>query len=147
VAAINGPISGITGSTIEIDLVRPPELGSAYCNIRELENEILNLALNAKDAMPNGGGLGIAAMRASNLASADNGGPRPIPRVIDTGCGTSTRDAKRAFTKVFHDKNIEATHTPWSRDGERLREARIRLVRNQNADGDRDLGHLEITGL
>jgi signal transduction histidine kinase len=75
-----------------------------FCNVRELENVLLNLAFNARDAMPMGGRLCISANRGREDEENIGGGPIAILRVTDTGCGMSPEDAKRAFTPYFTTK-------------------------------------------
>ncbi|NJM91485.1 MAG: hypothetical protein HC861_01340, partial [Rhodospirillaceae bacterium] len=43
------------GETIEVDTVTPPRLWRTMADPNQVENAILNLALNARDAMPDGG--------------------------------------------------------------------------------------------
>ena len=47
------------GETIQLELVLGGGLGSTNVDTGELENAVVNLAVNARDAMPNGGRLTI----------------------------------------------------------------------------------------
>src|SRR5258708_21012302 len=48
------------GEDIEIRVTLDPDLEAAFADAGQLENAILNLAINAKDAMPNGGTISIS---------------------------------------------------------------------------------------
>lgn len=81
---------------IEVAEQTPP----VFCNRWSLENAILNLALNAQDAMPDGGVLSITA------APCVNGGvvSGVALRVFDTGRGMSSETMARAFDPFFTTK-------------------------------------------
>ena len=78
-----------------------------------LENALLNLALNAQDAMPNGGTLSIKVdtreLDAISCARLDPGltpGPLVIVRVSDTGSGMSASVRERLFEPFFTTKPL-----------------------------------------
>ncbi|MGA2970099.1 MAG: ATP-binding protein [Acidimicrobiales bacterium] len=75
----------------------------------QIEQVVLNLAINARDAMPSGGSLSIATVIRS-IASDDNN-PVDLPvgsyvcmRVSDSGAGMSTEVRDRAFEPFFTTK-------------------------------------------
>jgi signal transduction histidine kinase len=95
---------------ISLDIVEAHCLWATLCDPHQLENAILNLAINARDAMPDGGTLTIAT---SNCPmpdpAADAAGPdRPYVciRVSDTGTGMSADVASRAFDPFFTTKQL-----------------------------------------
>src|SRR3569833_1958336 len=57
-------IASSIGSTIEVTIEPDPDLPLAFVDPNQLELAILNLCVNARDAMPGGGKLTIAATRA-----------------------------------------------------------------------------------
>jgi signal transduction histidine kinase len=77
-----------------------------HCDPRDLENALINLAINARDAMPNGGLLALHTYKA--LLPLDLPGlPRgdyAIIAVTDTGIGMSSEVATRAFDPFFTTK-------------------------------------------
>lgn len=87
---------------IELCIELAPGLWPLFVDPTQLEVALLNLALNARDAMPGGGVLTIAA----NNAPADEpgGDDRVCIRVSDTGHGMSGDVAARAFEPFFTTK-------------------------------------------
>jgi signal transduction histidine kinase/CheY-like chemotaxis protein len=89
---------------------RAPE-GLVYCRAErgELENALLNLAVNARDAMPAGGRLSLAAeVRRLGRAEAEalnlKAGDYVTFTVEDTGAGMSAETAARAVEPFFSTK-------------------------------------------
>jgi PAS domain S-box-containing protein len=86
-----------------------PSLWRVHADPNQLENAILNLGLNARDAMPEGGLLTLATR---NLPADDDGseGPGGAPRVLiavsDTGVGMSPEVVERAFEPFFTTKEV-----------------------------------------
>ena len=73
-----------------------------------LETALLNLAVNARDAMPEGGGLTIRTSRVHGrgLAGAKSRGDFAVIEVSDTGCGMSEEIAKHVFEPFFTTKEV-----------------------------------------
>ncbi|MCS6866720.1 MAG: PAS domain S-box protein [Gemmataceae bacterium] len=66
----------------------------------QIEQVLLNLAVNAKDAMPQGGTITIAT-------TAELGGERwAVLRVADTGCGMTEEVKKHLFEPFFTTKDV-----------------------------------------
>jgi signal transduction histidine kinase len=84
--------------SLEIDVTGP--LPSVRCLRRNLENAILNLVLNARDAMPAGGVISIAA------TAAPTEGPAPdiVIKVSDNGAGMPPAIMAKAFDPFFTTK-------------------------------------------
>ena len=85
---------------------------TVLCDANGLENALLNLAINARDAMPDGGTLTIATgpVRLSRADVADQDGAAPGEyvevRVSDTGAGMTPEVAARAFEPFFTTKPV-----------------------------------------
>lgn len=76
------------------------DIPAIVCCRRDLENVILNLAVNACDAMPAGGCLTLGITRDVTPA----GGAAVTLSVSDTGCGMSAAVAEKAFQPFFTTK-------------------------------------------
>ena len=70
----------------------------------QLEQVIMNLAVNARDAMPTGGRLTIGTA----IGAADDGGPTPVARltVTDTGHGMTDEVRRSIFEPFFTTKGV-----------------------------------------
>lgn len=77
---------------IRVRLSLQPDLPAVRCDPLALHNAILNLALNARAAMPDGGEIDITA----RTTAADNGSASIQISVSDTGIGMNEDTAKRA---------------------------------------------------
>src|SRR5712671_4318883 len=99
------------GETIDLDIVAASGLWCTLCDPNQLESALLNLAINARDAMPDGGKLTIATANA-RIEGIDADTPALLPGdyiridVTDTGIGMSPEVAARAFDPFFTTKPI-----------------------------------------
>jgi nitrogen-specific signal transduction histidine kinase len=102
-------IRSSVGPAIAIDIARTDGLWSALVDVGQLENSLLNLCINARDAMPDGGKLTIeTANRSMSGRHALTLGLAPGQYisicVSDTGIGMSPETAARAFDPFFTTK-------------------------------------------
>ncbi|MDE0056840.1 MAG: PAS domain S-box protein [Defluviicoccus sp.] len=93
------------GGAIRIDYSEPGERWCATVDPVQLENAVINLAINARDAMPNGGTLTIVVRNAvlDDVAEAPPGAYVCI-EVSDTGTGMPPAVVERAFEPFFTTK-------------------------------------------
>ncbi|MCK1737686.1 PAS domain S-box protein [Bradyrhizobium sp. 138] len=97
---------------IDITTHFDPALRQAFADPVQLESAILNLALNAQDAMASGGRLSISTANASLDAGNHNAHPDVGPgeyvviSVTDTGSGMPRRVLERAFEPFFTTKEV-----------------------------------------
>ena len=101
----------VIGERITIDTVLDPALGLIKADPNQLEQVIINLAVNARDAMPDGGQFRIeTAMAAAAAATggeiAGHAESRVRLKISDTGCGMDERVRERAFEPFFTTKGI-----------------------------------------
>ncbi|MDO8399417.1 MAG: PAS domain-containing protein [Bradyrhizobium sp.] len=99
------------GETIDLEISAAEDLWGTLCDPNQLESALLNLAINARDAMPDGGRLVIATSNARlDSASANtpalSSGEYICISVTDTGVGMSAEVAARAFDPFFTTKPI-----------------------------------------
>jgi PAS domain S-box-containing protein len=99
------------GETITVKVSAHRQLWPSRLDPVQFESAILNLAINARDAMPDGGHLTIAARNAT--VSADNAkrldltpGEYVVLRVTDTGVGMAAEVQRRAFEPFFTTKDV-----------------------------------------
>jgi len=99
------------GETIDLSIVASDDLWTTLCDPNQLESALLNLAINARDAMPDGGKLTISTANATidgitADAPALSPGEYICIDVTDTGTGMSAEVAARAFDPFFTTKPI-----------------------------------------
>jgi CheY-like chemotaxis protein len=100
------------GEAIQLEIVTAGGLWLTRCDPNQLENALLNLAINARDAMPSGGKLTIETAN-SHLDSAYAAHSREVTPgqyvcicVTDTGIGMSREIVAKAFDPFFTTKPI-----------------------------------------
>ena len=119
--AVNSLIEGMrdildktVGPSIKIETALSPELWQCLCDPNQLENALLHLIINARDAMPGEGHIQITT---SNCALTDLRGPQiddytaRVPNgeyvalfVTDTGSGMTPTVIERAFDPFYTTK-------------------------------------------
>ncbi|WP_419897382.1 PAS domain-containing protein [Roseomonas sp. USHLN139] len=109
VAGMEEMIRRSVGPSIALVLVAEPALWTVLVDPPQLENALLNLCINARDAMPSGGRLEIATLnRRLDAAEAAAGGLPPGDYVTlcvsDSGSGMTPEVIARAFEPFFTTK-------------------------------------------
>lgn len=101
------------GEQIRIEIVGNAGLWSAFADASELEHGILNLAVNARDAMPGGGRLTIETGNTWLDDEYVAALPEPVPpgqyvlvAVTDTGTGMDKATLDRVFEPFFTTKEV-----------------------------------------
>jgi CheY-like chemotaxis protein len=103
------------GSNIQIKIVESATWCPARIDVSELENALLNLAVNARDAMPNGGVLTIEVnnvqlnrerQTALGLTPERRAKEFVLISVSDTGIGMDEKVVSQAFDPFFTTKDI-----------------------------------------
>jgi signal transduction histidine kinase len=98
------------GATVRIETILEGSLWQATADPSQIESVILNLAVNARDAMPDGGRLTIAT---TNVPHGDRSKPAELGRgdyvsvsVSDTGTGMTDEVLRKAFEPFFTTKPV-----------------------------------------
>ncbi len=102
-------IASSIGPTIELRMLSVHDLPAGIADPNQLELAILNLCVNARDAMEGGGVLTIAADRVvlgSDRASKLNPGAYIRISVIDTGAGMDEATLAKAVEPFFSTKDV-----------------------------------------
>ena len=102
-------LASTSGPQIKIRSEVPGALPPALGDHNQLEMAILNLCVNARDAMPDGGTLTIAARVEPAPASGTPGlapGPYICLSVVDTGTGMDEETLERAVEPFYSTKGI-----------------------------------------
>jgi CheY-like chemotaxis protein len=117
VVDLNRQLSGLTdllqrslGDSIEVRMVQAHDLWHTRVDAGQFENAILNLAINARDAMPQGGRLTVRTQNIVLDSAFCASHPQVEPGeyvsigVTDTGCGIEAEVLKRVFEPFFTTK-------------------------------------------
>ncbi|HXP47641.1 MAG TPA: PAS domain S-box protein [Terriglobales bacterium] len=112
VADIEKMLRGLIGEDIRLLTTLDPYLGVVKADSGEMEQVIINLVLNARDAMPDGGVMHIETsnVEVDHVFAAENPDMAPGPhvrlRVTDTGIGLDKQTAAHIFEPFFTTKPV-----------------------------------------
>lgn len=105
-------LTRLVGESIKIHPDLETKLGLINADVGQLEQVLLNLTVNARDAMPSGGKLTIrtanvevdSSIRAWNLPTRP--GPYVLLSAADTGCGMAPEVMEHLFEPFFTTKEV-----------------------------------------
>jgi two-component system cell cycle sensor histidine kinase/response regulator CckA len=105
-------LSRLLGEHVQLNIPRALLLGHVKADPGQVEQVVMNLAINARDAMPDGGTITIA-LADVELDAAPRGidatlrsGPHVMLAVSDTGCGMDAATRVRIFEPFFTTKEV-----------------------------------------
>jgi CheY-like chemotaxis protein len=108
---LNAVISGVEkmlrrliGEDVSFKVQLAPDLAPIVADPGQLEQVILNMVVNARDAMPKGGALSITTEMVG--ATPDGKGPWAAISIRDTGAGMDEQTQRRIFEPFFTTKGL-----------------------------------------
>ncbi|HEV3073420.1 MAG TPA: response regulator [Thermoanaerobaculia bacterium] len=110
VLEIEGLLQRVIGEDVELVVELASALGEVCADPGQLEQVLMNLAVNARDAMPTGGRLVIATGHCEDLPEGVTPRPQPCPdgwvclTVRDTGTGMDEETMSHIFEPFFTTK-------------------------------------------
>ena len=113
IAGMSELLGRTLGETVQIETVLAGGLWRAHADQSQLENAVLNLAVNGRDAMPDGGRLTIETANChldDEYASQHSGVPAGqyvMVAVTDTGTGMPPEIVAKAFDPFFTTKPVD----------------------------------------
>lgn len=112
VMSLDSLLRRLIGEDIEVFTVPAPALGSVKADPSQIEQVLMNLALNARDAMPHGGKLTVETANVT-LDRTYSHGHQPVEpgdyvmlAVSDTGEGMSAETQSRIFEPFYTTKEV-----------------------------------------
>jgi two-component system, cell cycle sensor histidine kinase and response regulator CckA len=105
-------LQGLLGDTVTLQFFPAPNLPALYVDVGMIEQVLLNLVINSRDAMPNGGRLTLNTSQQTldPVALVLNPEARPgrfvCLTVTDTGCGMDAATLAHIFEPFFTTKEV-----------------------------------------
>nr|WP_245431742.1 PAS domain-containing hybrid sensor histidine kinase/response regulator [Rhizobium sophoriradicis] len=108
VSGMNDLLRRSVGSSVSIETRLLPGLQPALVDANQVELALLNLAVNARDAMPDGGVLSISLREEQVVGDAGDldGGTYLVLSVTDNGSGMDAETLKKAVDPFFSTKEL-----------------------------------------
>jgi PAS domain S-box-containing protein len=105
--ALQQLISASVGGMVSVEIDLPDELWSVEADASELELALLNMAVNARDAMPNGGRLVLEARNVPGGETSESEADFVALTIRDTGAGIPPDILPKVFEPFFTTKAVD----------------------------------------
>jgi CheY-like chemotaxis protein len=112
VTNVSKMLQRLLGETVTLKVEAPPEIPLVQADTGMIEQVIMNLAVNARDAMPKGGTVTISTgiqevdEAYANMRPEARSGSFVCLRASDTGCGMDAATMARIFEPFFTTKEV-----------------------------------------
>ena len=112
VADLGNLLGRLLGETVELKIVHGRDLDRIKVDINQFEQVVINLCVNARDAMPDGG---VLTLRSSNVSAAESESVKPglmppgeyvLLEVADTGTGMPQDVLDKIYEPFFSTKEV-----------------------------------------
>lgn len=109
---ISRMLQRVMGEDVALEVIASAQIPAVYGDVGMIEQVLMNLAVNARDAMPGGGRLTLATSVEAFDEAAALMNPEVRPgnfvclRVTDTGCGMDPITVNRIFEPFFTTKGV-----------------------------------------
>jgi two-component system cell cycle sensor histidine kinase/response regulator CckA len=113
-ADLSNLLGRLIGENIELQIDHGRDLWLLRVDRGQFDQVIINLAVNARDAMPGGGSVSVRTVNTSVMQSVQRGhdvmkaGDYVLIEVADTGTGIAKEDLSRIFEPFFSTKEVGA---------------------------------------
>jgi signal transduction histidine kinase len=105
VASTKNLLQRLVGEQIELIVMLDSDAGRVLTDPAKLRQILMNLVLNARDAMPNGGKIGLITRAAELIATEPGVAQRVVSLAVrDNGCGMDAETQARLFEPFFTTK-------------------------------------------
>jgi DNA-binding response OmpR family regulator/signal transduction histidine kinase len=104
----------LLGEDVQLETRMPETLGCVHADRGQIEQVLMNLVINARDAMPRGGRITVSiadgqlaeALLRKGVGASGETGPCVILSVIDEGCGMDAETLSHLFEPFFTTKAL-----------------------------------------
>ncbi|PSJ37109.1 response regulator [Allosphingosinicella deserti] len=107
--AVTDLLAHTLGGLVELEWTMTDDLWCAFADQAQLELALMNLIINARDAMPDGGTISVRAANRITSADPDHGlapGEYVVLTVSDTGCGITPELLEQVMEPFFTTKEV-----------------------------------------
>jgi two-component system cell cycle sensor histidine kinase/response regulator CckA len=109
VSGLEPMLRRLIGGDVVLTIRSQPGLGTVYVDPGQLEQVIMNLVINARDAMPMGGTITVELYDDVEIRPGRRGGCYTVVEVRDSGCGMEAAALQRIFEPFFTTKGARGT--------------------------------------